>query len=107
MKSYKLPKEVKIRMERELRQYEENKKRLQKLKKTDTTNRYLYLEERLRLVEIAYKRLKPDEQEIYNLIFKKHCNWLYCENMYQISKTTYYNVFNKCIQFLAEEYGEV
>lgn len=107
MKNYKLDKEIKKRMERELRQYYDNKKKLEILKNTTAeTRRLAYLEERLKYVENVYNRLKPFEREVYNLIFKENCDSLYCETSKNISKTTYYNILNKSILYLAEEWGE-
>lgn len=105
--NYKLPKELKQRMEMEIRQYEDNKKKKEKLKSKGTTRQLLYIEERLHYVEIAYKRLKKSEQEVYDLIFKKDCNWLYCQTMYNIDKNTYYTVYNKSLFLLAQEWGEI
>ena len=104
----KLSKEVKQRMERELRQYYYNKRKLEKLRKeTANTRKLLYLEERLYYVENTYKRLKPFEQEIYNFIFREGYNAKYCEAQQGVSKTTYYNILNKSLYYLAEEYGEI
>ena len=125
MPNYKLPKELKNRMERELRQYYDNKKKLDKLKNLliqekprtedptgqkvtslESTRSLLYLEERLHYVENVYNRLSPFEREVYNLIFKDKANVLYCENN-SISRSTYYNILNKSIYYLAEEWGEI
>ena len=95
-------------MEREIKQYEHNVKKLEYLKgKTASTNRLFYLEERILCVKNAYNRLNENEKKIYDLIFKSSCNWLYCQTMYNIDKDTYYNVFNKSVYFLAEEFGEI
>ncbi len=126
MPNYKLPKELKNRMERELRQYYDNKKKLDKLKLSlieerprtedptgnkvsglESTRSLIYLEERLHYVENVYNRLRPYEQKIYNLIFKECCNPLYCEVEESISRSTYYNIFNKSLYYLAEEWGEI
>ena len=105
--NYKLSKELKSKMEREIRQYDYNKKKLEELKQNGTTRQLLYIEERLYHVETSYKRLKPNEQDIYNLIFKNNCNWLYCQTMHNIDKDTYYNVYNKSLYYLAQEWGEI
>ena len=95
-------------MEREIRQYEQNKKKLEKLKtKENNTRRLLYIEERLQYIDSAYNLLKPEEQKVYNMIFKDGCNWLYCQTMHNIDKNTYYNVYNKSLYLLAQEWGEV
>ena len=107
MKSYKLDKEIKKRMERELRQYYDNKKKIEKLKDKISTRRLLYLEERVHYVENVYNKLRPFEQEVYKLIFLKNFSSTYCETHKNISKTTYYNIFNKSIYYLAEEWGEI
>ena len=104
---YKLNQDLKKRMEREIRQYDNNKNKIEKMKSQLSTRQLLYLEERLQHVKTAYERLKPNEQEVYDLIFKKGCNWLYCQTMYSIDKTTYYNVYNKSLYLLAQEWGEV
>lgn len=126
MASYRLPKELKKRMEREIRQYEDNQKKLNRLKndiideanidkdstgkkviKMESTRKLIYLEERLHFVEKAYNRLRPFEKEVYNLIFKENCDCVYCESQKNISKTTYYNILNKSLYYLAEEWGEI
>ena len=109
MQSYKLPKELKKRMERELRQYYDNKKKLERLKASceTGTRKYIYIEERLQYVENVYNSLKPFEKEVYDLIFKENCDSLYCETHKHIAKTTYYNIFNKSIYNLAMEWGEI
>lgn len=95
-------------MEREIKQYDYNKKKLDNLKKKQvTTRRLLYLEERLLYIENAYNQLKSNEQEVYNLIFKRGCNWLYCQTMHNINKDTYYAVYNKSLYLLAQEWGEI
>lgn len=104
---YKLPKEVKEKMEKEIKQYDYNRKKLERLKSKGTTRQFLYIEERLQYIEIAYNQLKPNEQEIYNLIFKKGYNWLFCQTMHNIDKTSYYKVYNKSLYLLAQEWGEV
>ena len=125
MPNYKLPKEIKNRMERELRQYYDNKKKINRLKTMfaeekpissdptgqkvssfENTRSLVYLEERIHYVENVYKRLSPFEQEVYNLIFKERANVLYCENR-SISRSTYYNILNKSIYYVAEEWGEI
>lgn len=109
MSTYKLSKEVKKRMEKELRQYYQNKKQLNILKMHNeaSTRKYLYIEQRLLYVENVYNKLKPFEKEVYNLIFKENCDSVYVETNKNISKSTYYNVFNKSIYLLAAEWGEI
>ena len=110
---YKLSKDVKRNMERELRQYYTNKKELEDLKKgidgsnTICTRRFLYLERRIIYVENVFNKLDSSEQEIYNYIFKLGYNWLYCQMNKNITKDTYYNVFNKATYLLAQEWGEI
>jgi len=108
MKNYKLDKEIKKRMERELRQYYDNREKLKNLKSSKTeTRRLLYLEEKIHYVENVYGRLNSFEKQVYNLIFRENCDSLYCEIHKGISRSTYYNVLNKSIRFLAEEWGEI
>ena len=102
MSTYKISKELKKRMERELRQYDENKKQLNNLKKNNSasTRKYLYIEQRLIYVENVYEKLKPFEKEVYDLIFKQNYNPIYVETNKNISKSTYYNVLIKVYIFL-------
>lgn len=106
--NYKLPKEIKEKMEREIRQYKHNKKKLERLKaKLEQTRRLLYLEERIFYVEEVISKLNENEKEVYKLIFEKSYNWLYCQTMFNIDKNTYYNVYNKTLYLLAQEWGEI
>ena len=102
-----IPREVKKQMERELRQYYENKNILEKIKKnnSESTRRLLYLETRILYVENVLKRLNPFEKEVFHLIYKDGADCVYCQTIKNISKSTYYNIINKCIRFLAEEWG--
>lgn len=118
-------------MERELRQYWTNKEKLSKLEKqiieasgsgsvqnntvSDptaqkaiklvSTRAILYCQERILYVENVIKRLDKFEREVFNLIFKENCDFTYCEQIKHINKNTYYNIYNKSIYFLAEEFG--
>ena len=131
----KISKEVKKRMDRELRQYWDNIKKIEKLRsdiieesnngeggtKSNTTSDPTYqkaikllstrgltlLEERILYVSNTIKRLTPFERKVFNLIFKDGCDSLYCETYEHISKSTYYNIYNKSIYYLAEEFGEI
>lgn len=114
----KIDKEVKKYMEREFRQYSTNKKQIEKLEneinsnssekiKNTSTRTILYLKQRILYIENVIKQLKPFEKEVFDLIFKEGCDWIYCETMKSINKTTYYNIYNKCIKLLAEEWGEI
>lgn len=97
-------------MEREIKQYDQNKKKLEHLKtkqKGISTNRFFYLEERIFYVEKVYNSLNENEKKVYDMIFKEGCNWLYCQTMYNIDKHTYYDIYNKILYFLAEEFGEI
>lgn len=132
MANYKLSRELKKRMEKELRQYWDNVHKLEQLKKeiieetasgdgqprsnttSDPTSQkalklistrsIALLSERILYVTKTINRLKPFEQDIFNLIFKENKDWLYCETMKNVSKTTYYNIMNKSIYYLAEEW---
>ena len=135
MPNYKLSKDLKKRMEKELRQYWGNIKKIEQLEKeiieesgtgntqgktnvtSDPTSQkvlklistrsLILLNQRIMYVANTINRLKPFEKEIFNLIFRENRDWLYCENMKGISKTTYYNIMNKSIYYLAEEWGEI
>lgn len=133
---FKVSKEVKIKMEQELMQYWENKKKLEDLKLriidasnnstdsqghstsiSDTTSQkalklvstrsILYCEERITYVENVIKQLNSSEKEVFEFIFKKRYNFMYCQTMKNIDKNTYYNVRNKCVYLLAKEWGEI
>ena len=135
MPNYKLSKDLKKRMEKELRQYWGNIKKIEQLEKeiieesgtrntqgktnvtSDPTSQkvlklistrsLILLNQRIMYVANTINRLKPFEKEIFNLIFRENRDWLYCETMKGISKTTYYNIMNKSIYYLAEEWGEI
>ena len=119
-------------MERELRQYWTNKDKLTKLEKSiieesassgqpsknsisdptaakviklTSTRVILYCQERVQYVENVIKKLNTFEKEVFELIFKHGCNFTYCEQVKNINKNTYYNVYNKCIFLLAQEWG--
>ena len=105
----KLPKEIKRYYERELKQYSKNKKILEKALQGCKTNTrtILFLENRINNIETVIKQLNDFEQEVFNMIFNKKYDWLYCKTIKQIDKNTYYNILNKCIYMLAQEEGEI
>ena len=132
----KLSKEVKLRMKRELEQYWQNKKKLrdleekiidaspgringlpknntisdttaQKAIKLVSTRSILFCRERIMYIENVINQLTPFEQKIFEAIFKNRCNCKYCETHFNISKSTYYNIYNRCINMLAKEWGEI
>ena len=116
MKLNKLSKESKKFYERELRQYWKNKSKLSNLltKKEKCLNSdcmssrtIIYLEERIENIETVINRLTPFEKEVFLMIFKDNCTWLYAKTEKNIDKNTYYNIQNKIIYMLAEEFGEV
>lgn len=130
-----ITKDVKNRMIRELQQYWYNKKKLEKLEEdiidsspsidgqprstttSDTTAQkalklvstrsILYCRERIQYIENVINQLNPFEKKIFTKIFKDKCNWRYCESNFNISKNTYYAIYNKCIFLLAKEWGEI
>ena len=104
----KLSKEFKILMERELRQYKDNKRLLNRLKVNNATpsRAILICEDRMKYVENVIERLTPFEKQMYDYIFNKNYDWKYCETHFNISRSTYYNIYNKCINLLTEEWGE-
>jgi len=71
--SCKMTRETKKFMEREIRQYNYNKHKLEGLKQNTkiSTRRLLYLEERIYYVEHSYNRLNDEDKKIYDLIFKE------------------------------------
>ncbi len=114
----KIDKEVKKHMEREFRQYYINKKQIEKMEleiisnsieniKNTSTRTILYLKQRILYIENVINQLKPFEREVFDLIFKDNRDWIYCETIKNIHKNTYYNLYNKCIILLAEEWGYI
>ena len=104
----KLSKETKNFLERELRQYKENKRLLEKLNKHDKipSRAILICENRVRYIENVFNKLSPFEKQMFEYVFYKNYDCTYCEMHFNISKSTYYNIYNKCINLLAEELGE-
>ena len=105
----KIQKEIKRQMERELRQYYDNKKLIKKLQndmKTSTRS-LMYLEQRILYVENVISRLNAFERQVFDMIFKEKADCIYCQTHFSISKSTYYNVINKSIDILAQEWGIV
>lgn len=108
-KMSKLSKEAKKILERELRQYKENKQLINKLKIDDniSTRVILICLDRIKYVENVFNKLNPFEKQVFEYIFYKNFDSIYCESYLNVSKSTYYNIYNKCINFLAEEWGEI
>lgn len=104
-----LSKEIKKIMERELRQYKDNKYLLNRLKidNSISSRTLLICEERMKYVENVINRLNPFEKQMFENIFNRNYDWAYCESHFNVSKSTYYNIYNKCINLLAEEWGKV
>lgn len=103
----KIPKEIKNKMERELRQYWNNIKKIERLEKeiieeanrddgqfrsnttSDPTSQkalkllstrsIIVLNERILYVTKVINRLKPFEKEVFNMIFKNNYDCIYCE----------------------------
>ena len=102
-------KETKDFLEREMKQYWNNKDILNMLKSSKlnsmSTRSLLIVEQRMKYIENAYNQLRPFEKAVYNLIFKDCYDWTYCEANKNISKSTYYNIYNKSIELLAKEWG--
>ncbi len=116
MLNNKLSKESKKFYERELRQYWKNKEKLGNLlhrKEKQPHGDYMscrtiiYLCEHIDYIETVINKLKPSEKEIFEMIFKENLGWQYCKTKKNIDKNTYYNIFNKSIYLLAEEFGEI
>lgn len=105
----KLSKESKKYYERELKQYKENKKRLQQLLSSKKANMrvVLFLENRINNIEAVIRQLDSFEKEVFDMIFIKGYDWLYCKEIKNIGKYTYYNILNKIIYMLAKEEGEI
>lgn len=104
-----LSKEIKKLMEREFRQYKDNKYLLNRLKVDNTipSRALLICEDRMKYVEKVINRLNPFEKQMFENIFYRNYDWAYCESHFNVSKSTYYNIYNKCINLLAEEWGKI
>lgn len=102
----KLSKEVKQYYIRELKQYWSNKNKLKYIEHLNTRTA-IFLTERIACIEAVINKLDDFEKEVFMLIFRDNADWNYCKNIKNISKTTYYNILNKCIYMLAEETGEI
>lgn len=107
MSNYKLSKEIKKLKDREFRQYKENKRLLTSLKEEDLnpSRAVLICEKRIKYIEKIYDELTPFEKQMFDYIFHKNYDWAYCETHFNISKSTYYNCYNKYINSLAKEWG--
>lgn len=106
----KLPKEIKQYYERELKQYKQNKKKLEMAlqgHKKISSRTILFLENRINNIETVIRQLNDFEQEVFDMIFNKKYDWLYCKTMKNVDKNTYYNILNKCVYMLAQEEGEI
>lgn len=105
----KLPKEIKRYYERELKQYNQNKKKLEKALQGNkiNTRTILFLENRINNIETVITQLDSFEKNVFDMIFNKKYDWLYCKTMKNIDKNTYYNILNKCVYMLAQEEGEI
>ena len=71
------------------------------------TRTILFLQNRIENIETVIKQLNPFEQEVFDMIFNKKYDWLYCKTIKNIDKNTYYNILNKAICMLAKEEGEL
>lgn len=106
----KMPIEIKRYYKRELYQYKKNKEKLDKIinnKEKANTRNILFLEQRITNIETVITKLNEFEKEVFDMIFNKNMDWLYCKTFKGIDKSTYYNIVNKCIYLLAEEEGEI
>lgn len=134
--NYKVPKDVRKKIENELYHYWDNKKELEELQrdileespepqdgqprgnetsnpteqkaiKLRTTRSILAIERKLQYIENAISRLDNSEKEIFLIIFKYKYSQKRAETYKYISYDTYYNVYRKIIYFTALEFGEI
>ena len=133
--NYRVPFNTKKRVKEELYGYWDNQKKLEELKKeiiesspgpadgqpkgngtgnpTEskairmmTSRAILVVAERLHYIDNAISRLNDEEREIFEIIFKKKLNQRAAETYECISKSQYYNLYNKIIYLAAIELGE-
>jgi hypothetical protein len=108
MKNYKLSYHLRSYIKQELYDYNRNKQILKDLSIKEstqiTTKTLLILTKKVNSIENVYNNLNENDQEIFNIIFKKGCNQLYAKTYYNITKDMYYNAMNKIIYLVAQEY---
>ena len=133
--SYRVPFNTKKRVKEELYGYWDNQKKLEELKqeiiesspgpadgqpkgngtgnptesktiRMMTSRAILVVAERLHYIDNAISRLNEEEREIFEIIFKKKLNQRAAETYECISKSQYYNLYNKIIYLAAIELGE-
>lgn len=135
--NYKVPFEIKKKIETELYQYWDNIEELKELQqdildesanppdgqprgknmvsnpteqkaiKLRTTRSIVATERKLRYIEKAIARLNEEEQQIFNVIFRDRYSQKQAETCRYISKDSYYNTYNKIIFYTAVEFGEI
>lgn len=133
--SYRVPFNTKKRVKEELYGYWDNQKKLEELKqeiiesspgpadgqpkgngtgnptesktiRMMTSRAILVVAERLHYIDNAISRLNEEEREIFEIIFKKKLNQRAAETYEYITKSQYYNLYNKIIYLAAIELGE-
>lgn len=109
MSYYKIDKHIKKYITAELYNYEENKKKIETLKKKDkeTTRGILIATEKIRNIERALENFSEQEKKDIEKIFFKGHSQIYAEINDGISKDMYYHLKDKMIFLTAKEYGQI
>lgn len=111
MSYYKIDKHIKKYIAAELYNYEENKKRIEKLviknDKSVTTRGVLIAIEKIKNIERALDKFSDQEKSDIKKIFFKGHSQIYAELNDGISKDMYYHLKDKMIYLTAIEYGQI
>lgn len=79
----------------------------QKAMKIVSSRRILETERRVNYIKDAMKRLDKYELEVVILIFRDKYNSTLAYTQRYISKDVYYNIYNKIIYYVAQEFGYI
>lgn len=112
MSYYKIDKHIKKYIMAELYNYEENKRKINKMVveekgKSITTRGMLIAIEKVKNIERALDQFSDQEKEDIKKIFFKGHSQIYAEVNDGISKDMYYHLKDKMIYLTAIEYGQV
>ena len=112
MSYYKLEKHIKKYIMAELYNYEENKRKINKIvidnnDKSNTTRAVLIAIEKIKNIERALDQFSEQEKDDIKKIFFKGHSQIYAEVNDGISKDMYYHLKDKMIYLTAKEYGQI
>lgn len=112
MSYYKIDKHIKKYIMTELYNYEENKKKIEKLvinskDKSLTSRAILITTEKIKNIERALNKFNEQEKKDIEKIFFKGHSQIYAEMNDGISKDMYYHLKDKMIYLTAIEYEQI